>query len=208
MQQPTFQPQAGPGTPPAGRWERLRHAPRRAASFFARHPAAVRGTLLALTFFLSFGAGGLYGSWALACRGGACPSASTLESYTPRQTSKLFAADGRFVAEIGNERRTLITLKDIPPVVRNAFLVVEDKRFYSHSGIDWLRVPGATLHNVRARSWREGFSTVTMQLARNIFTDDLSREKTLVRKVREAKVARDIEARYPKDKILELYLNQ
>src|SRR5689334_10364942 len=134
MQEPTFQPPPGsrptgapppakappakappppPGPPPpASRWDRLRHAPRRAASFLARHPAAVRGTLLAATFFICFGAGAAYGSWALACRGGACPSAGTLESYTPRQTSKLFAADGRFVAEIGNERRTLITLKD------------------------------------------------------------------------------------------------
>jgi penicillin-binding protein 1A len=136
------------------------------------------------------------------------PVGGVARRYTPRQTSKLFAADGRFVAEIGNERRTLATIKDIPPVVREAFLVTEDKRFYGHGGIDWRRVPGAVLRNVRARRWKEGFSTVTMQLARNVFTSDISREKSLVRKLREAKVAREIERRYPKDKILELYLNQ
>src|SRR5688572_1265826 len=198
MQQTTFEPPGRPPSPgsppppatpptpprnPRSLRARAADAPRRAMSFLGRHPALVRSVLLVAIFFISAGAGGLYGAWALACRGGACPSANVLESYTPRQTSKLFAADGRFVAEIGNERRTLITLQDIPPVVRNAFLVVEDKRFYSHSGIDWFRVPGATLRNARAMRWREGFSTITMQLARNVFTEDLSREKTPVRKV-------------------------
>ncbi|AHG90128.1 penicillin-binding protein, 1A family [Gemmatirosa kalamazoonensis] len=161
-----------------------------------------------MTFLAAGAAGGLYASWALACRGGTCPSADALEGYAPAQTSKLFSADGRFLAEIGNERRTLIKLEDIPPVVRQAFLTVEDKRFYRHGGIDWLRIPGALARDIVSRSWKEGFSTITMQLARNIFTEDLTREKTPVRKLREAKVARAIEARYPKNRILELYLNQ
>ena len=183
--------------------------PRRpAGNFWRRHHRAVRVVALVATFLAAAGAGGMYAAWALVCRGGTCPSVASLDAYTPRQTSKLFAADGRFVAEIGNERRTLATIKDIPPVVREAFLVVEDKRFYGHGGIDWRRVPGAVLRNVRARRWKEGFSTVTMQLARNVFTSDISREKSLIRKLREAKVAREIERRYPKDKILELYLNQ
>jgi penicillin-binding protein 1A len=195
-------PAGVPGQPPrpSGR--------SRPEPFWKRHAGAVRATLLALTFFTSAGAGGLYASWALVCRGGTCPSADTLEGYAPAQTSKLFAADGRFVAEIGNERRTLIKVSDIPPVVRAAFLSTEDKRFYNHGGIDWMRIPGALARDIVARSWKEGFSTITMQLARNIFTEDLSREKTLVRKLREAKVARAIENKYPKDKILELYLNQ
>ncbi|HZF66594.1 MAG TPA: PBP1A family penicillin-binding protein [Gemmatirosa sp.] len=183
-------------------------AARRAPSFRQRHAGLLRALLLLVVLGASLAAGGAFAAWTLICRGGACPSAGVLESYTPRQTSKLFAADGRFIAEIGNERRTLATLKDIPPVVREAFLVTEDKRFYDHDGVDWFRVPGAVVRNVRARRWKEGFSTITMQLARNIFTEDLSREKTVLRKLREAKVARDIEREYPKDKILELYLNQ
>jgi penicillin-binding protein 1A len=194
-------PPAAPSRP-AGR------ARRQAPGFWRRHHRLVRALALAATFAAAAGFGGLYAAWALVCRGGACPSVETLAGYTPRQTSKVYAADGRFVAEIGNERRTLVAVKDIPPVVREAFLVTEDKRFRSHRGIDWLRVPGAVLRNVRARRWREGFSTITMQLARNVFTEDISREKTLVRKLREAKVARDIERRYSKDQILELYLNQ
>ena len=180
----------------------------RPTGFWKRHSGAARVLLLLLTFGVAAGAGAAYSSWALVCRGGACPSIGVLESYTPRQTSKLFAADGRFVAEIGSERRTLITLADLPPVVRDAFVITEDKRFYSHAGIDWIRVFGALARNVAAGSYAEGFSTITMQLARNVFPEDISREKTPIRKLRESKVARAIEARYSKDKILELYLNQ
>ncbi|HMA23821.1 MAG TPA: PBP1A family penicillin-binding protein, partial [Gemmatimonadaceae bacterium] len=91
---------------------------------------------------------------------------------------------------------------------RNAFVVTEDKRFYRHAGVAWKRVPGALLADLRNRTFSEGFSTITMQLARNIFPERISREKSLVRKLKEIKVARAIEQRFSKDKILELYLNQ
>src|SRR6185503_16337869 len=140
--------------------------------------------------------------------GGRCPAVQVLDEYTPRQTSKLYAADGRFIAEIGLERRTVIRIDEIPPMVRSAFVVPEDKRFYKHAGIDWARVPSAIIADIRTRSFSQGFSTITMQLARNIFPERISREKSLVRKLKEAKVARAIEAKYSKDRILELYLNQ
>lgn len=177
-------------------------------SFVSNNPRLVRGTLLVATFFMAFGAGAAYGAWTLVCRGGQCPSVDVLEGYQPRQTSKVYAADGRFITELGIERRTLVTIDEIPAVVRDAFVVTEDKRFYRHAGIDWFRVPGAAIRNLQAGAMVQGFSTITMQLARNIFPDRISREKTLVRKLKEAKVARAIEARYSKDKILELYLNQ
>src|SRR5512132_1928462 len=176
--------------------------------FSANHPRFTRSLLLGLSFFAAFGAGLAYASWAMVCRAGRCPPANALQEYEPRQTSKLYAADGRFIAELGLERRTLVQFNDIPPLVRNAFVITEDKRFYRHSGIDWKRVPGAMLANLKHLNFSEGFSTITMQLARNIFPERLSREKSLVRKLKEAKVARAIEARYSKDKILELYLNQ
>ena len=163
---------------------------------------------VALAFGTAFVIGGFYASWALVCRAGACPSVDILEEYQPRQTSKLYAADGRFVAELGLERRTLLKLDQIPPLVRNAFVLTEDKRFYQHHGVDFMRIPGALLADIKKRSFAEGFSTITMQLARNIFPERLSREKSLVRKLKEAKVARAIEARFSKEKILELYLNQ
>lgn len=167
-----------------------------------------RALLIAFAFLLSFGVGAAYASWSLVCNAGRCPAVEVLEDYTPRQTSKLFAADGRFIAEIGSEKRTLIKLNDIPPVVRNAFLTVEDKRFYKHAGVDWIRVAGAILADIRAGGWVQGFSTISMQLARNTFPERIGREKNIIRKLKEAKVARAIEARYPKDQILELYLNQ
>jgi penicillin-binding protein 1A len=176
--------------------------------FRARHPRFSRVLGIALAFGTAFVVGFFYASWALVCRAGACPSVDVLDQYQPRQTSKLYAADGRFIAELGLERRTLLKLDQIPPLVRNAFITVEDKRFYSHKGVDFQRIPGALLADIKRRSFAEGFSTITMQLARNIFPERLSREKSLVRKLKEAKVARAIEARYSKEKILELYLNQ
>ena len=177
-------------------------------SFRRRHPLLIRGLLLLTTFVVASLAGLAYGSWVLICRGGKCPPVEALNDYTPRQTSKLYAVDGRFIAEHGLERRTLVKLDEIPQHVQQAFVITEDKRFYSHAGVDWRRVFGALARDILARRWDEGFSTITMQLARNVFPERLSREKTLVRKIREAKVAREIEAKYSKKKILELYLNQ
>ena len=177
---------------------------RKKESFRSRHPILVRLVLLTVTFLAAAGAGLAFGAWALVCRGGQCPPVDALNDYTPRQTSKLYAADGRFIAELGLERRTLVKLDEIPPNVQQAFVIVEDKRFYSHAGIDWSRVVGALVRDILARSWDQGFSTITMQLARNVFPERISREKTLVRKIKEGKVAREIERKFDKKKILEL----
>jgi penicillin-binding protein 1A len=176
--------------------------------FWRKRPRLTRAVLLVGTFGVAFAAGTAFAAWTRVCRGGACPDPRQLEVFTPHQTSKLYAADGRFVAELGLERRTLVRLGDIPRAVQEAFVITEDKRFYRHHGIDWIRVFGAAAHNLGAGGYAQGFSTLTMQLARNIFTEKISREKTLTRKLKEVKVARQIEALYPKSKILELYLNQ
>src|SRR3982751_3780851 len=176
--------------------------------FRQRYPRFTRVLLLFVCFFGSLAVGFGYASWAMVCRAGRCPPVTTLQEYEPRQTSKVLARDGRFIAELGLERRTIVKYSDIPPIVRSAFVVTEDKRFFTHAGIDWYRVPGALLVDVKNRNFAEGFSTITMQLARNIFPERISRDKSLVRKLKEAKVARAIESRYSKDKILELYLNQ
>src|SRR6476646_7710977 len=120
--------------------------------FRERHPWFARSFALTLCFLLSFVVGFAYASWAMVCRAGRCPSAAALDSYEPRQTSKLYAADGRFIAELGLERRTIVKFDDIPPLVRQAFVVTEDRRFYQHAGIDWWRVPGAVLADVRTGS--------------------------------------------------------
>jgi len=181
---------------------RNRRQPRRTRS------RLTRALLLLSTFAISFGAVFAISAWSLVCRGTACPDPHQLDAFQPRQTSKLYAADGRFISELGLERRTLVKLDEIPKNVQNAFIITEDKRFYEHSGIDFVRVVGAAIRNIVSRGYAQGFSTLTMQLARNIFPEKITREKTITRKIKEAKVAREIESLYPKDKILELYLNQ
>jgi penicillin-binding protein 1A len=172
-----------------------------------RRPLVVAGLVAAGLGILGAVAAGI--AWSLVCSGDTCPSLEGLEQYQPRQATRLYAADGRFIAEIGQERRTLVRLDDIPRAVKNAFLVVEDKRFYSHGGIDYIRAFGAALANARAGGVVQGFSTITMQLARNLFPERLDpRDRGLTRKLREMKIARAIESRYTKDRIFELYLNQ
>ena len=155
---------------------------------------------------------GLAVLWWTICSGDACPTVEVLESYMPRQAGKVYAADGRLIGELGLERRTVVRVAEIPVDVRTAFLIVEDRRFYEHHGIDYQRVVGAVLRNIRAGGWAEGFSTITMQLARNVFPERISRDRSAIggplRKIKEMKVARAIEARFDKDYILGLYLNQ
>lgn len=174
-----------------------------------RTPSIRRGVLLTAIGVVVFGAALLWGAWARACAGNRCPSIEGLDSYDPDQASKVYAADGRLITDLGMERRTVVPLAEMSPALVAAFLATEDKRFYEHHGIDWVRFLGAVKANILAGGLSEGFSTITMQLAGNLFPEDINRqERTIGRKLREARVAREIEARYPKDKILELYLNQ
>jgi penicillin-binding protein 1A len=142
------------------------------------------------------------------CSGPACPSVEALRSYSPPMASRVFDRKGEVLAHLAPERRILVPLDRIPQHVAGAFLAVEDKRFYRHGGVDARRVLGAVARNLRAFNYDEGFSTITMQLARNVFPEHLSREKTLRRKLWEVVLARDIEREFTKDQILELYLNQ
>ncbi len=171
-------------------------------------PRVRRYALLAAIAVVGFGLGGFYGSWTRACAGAACPSIGVLESYRPTQALKVYAADGRLITEAGVERRTVLGFDEIDPTLRAAFLAVEDKRFYDHNGVDFIRFLGAAKQVVLALDYVEGFSTITMQLARNVFRQQLPTTKTIRRKVREIQVALELERTYSKDRILELYLNQ
>ncbi len=131
-----------------------------------------------------------------------------LEEYRPAEALKVYAADGRIISEVGTEHRTVLGVDAIAPSLRAAFVAVEDKRFYEHGGIDFIRFLGALRSVVLALDYVEGFSTITMQLARNVFPDKLPSTKTIRRKVREMQVALELERTYGKDRILELYLNQ
>jgi penicillin-binding protein 1A len=142
------------------------------------------------------------------CQGGACPSVSTLETYRPPQASEVLDRDGRLIARLAPEQRIVVPIASIPSRVKGAFLAVEDRRFYQHRGIDFHRMLGALWRDLRTFSLREGSSTITMQLARNIFPQKIGPARTLKRKLWEVVLAREIEQKLPKDRILELYLNQ
>ncbi len=147
--------------------------------------------------------------WLRACRKGACPDPANLERLPLRETSRIYAADSSLLANVGYERRILVPLDSVAPIVRQAFLVTEDKRFYRHHGVDYLRVFGAVGSNIAHGGFREGFSTLTMQLARSLWPETLDRrDRTITRKIREIQVAWQIENHYTKPRILELYLNQ
>ena len=176
------------------------------------HNPRIRGNLLVGLlacggFFMALG----LGAWTRACSGEACPSIAGLDEgvYNPEQASKVYAADGRLITDFGLERRTVVPLNQMAPAVKAAFVVTEDKRFYSHHGVDYIRVLGAIKANIFELRFAEGFSTITMQLARNLWPENISgRDRSLRRKIREAQVSFEIERNYSKDRILELYLNQ
>src|SRR2546430_14860734 len=130
----------------------------------------VRARLIAAAVLVAACAVGLAcGSWTRVCAAERCPSISRLIGGPgPQQTSKVYAADGRLITELGLERRTVLPLNEIPLAVRQAFIATEDKRFYSHHGIDYWRILGAIKNDVLSMGFAQGFSTITMQLARNI----------------------------------------
>jgi len=166
-------------------------------------PRQRKRVLAGSTLACLFGIGLGYGSWTRVCAAERCPSIARIDPKVgPQQTSKVYAADGRLITELGIERRTVVRLSEMPLYLRQAFIATEDKRFYSHHGIDFVRFPGAVRNRFR------GFSTITQQLARNVFSDQISRERSLARKLKEARVAVELERNFPKDTILELYLNQ
>jgi penicillin-binding protein 1A len=137
-----------------------------------------------------------------------CPPVESLRDYRPPQASLVLDNEGKLLARLAPEERIVVPLTAVSPVLVRTFLAVEDQRFYQHGGIDWRRVGGALLRDLRTLSFREGSSTIAMQLARNVFPDRLTRARTLRRKLAEMIVARRIEKTFAKDQILEMYLNQ
>ncbi len=132
------------------------------------------------------------------------PDISDLSDYRPKLPLRVFSADGVVIGEFGEERRSLTPIKDIPQVMKDAVLAIEDARFFSHGGVDYLGVIRAGLANVgRAKS--QGASTITMQVARNVY---LSAEKSYTRKIYEILLTFKLEHLLTKDQILEIYMNQ
>jgi penicillin-binding protein 1A len=133
------------------------------------------------------------------------PPVKALEEHTPSVGSRVYAGDDEFITEFQAEKRIFVPLQQIPPHLRNAIIAVEDARFYSHFGVDVRGIARAAYANFRHGRVVEGGSTITQQLAKVLF---LTPDRSFSRKVKEALLAFELEKRYSKDRLLELYLNQ
>ena len=132
------------------------------------------------------------------------PPIDRVVDYQPKIPLRIYTADNVLIGEFGEEHRDFVPIEKVPDLMKKAVLAIEDTRFYDHGGVDWLRALGAARANLRG-GFRQGGSTITMQVARNFF---LTRDKTLPRKANEIALAYKIEDALSKDKILELYMNQ
>lgn len=133
------------------------------------------------------------------------PEIRTLESYRPIESTMVYSSDGSLLAEFYLERRRYVPHYQIPDMVKKAFIAIEDQRFYQHPGVDIIGIIRALYRNIKAQNIEEGGSTITQQLTKMLF---LKPEKSLIRKMKEAVLAAQIEKRYTKDEILGMYLNQ
>lgn len=180
------------------------------------HPRLVTGAMLAVVAVVSLFAGLAIGSWRGVCRGD-CPSIAQIYVWEPKSATRILDRNRQLIAEFFQERRTPVDISTLPEYVSEAFIAVEDKRFYSHNGFDPVRLVGANLRNVLSGEITGGGSTVTQQLARWMFSEEIGFEvnaprvvdRSLVtRKLKELKVAIELERVYEKAQILEAYINQ
>ncbi|MCL7965924.1 MAG: PBP1A family penicillin-binding protein [marine benthic group bacterium] len=156
---------------------------------------------------LAFGAGLSAGTWSHICDG--CPSIAQIYAFEPKEATRVYASDGSLLHEFAIERRTAIPYASIPLHVIEAFVAVEDRRFWEHGGVDVQRTARAVAEFAFAGYDAAGGSTITQQLAGNMFAGVVDRRDISVhRKLREMKVARSLEQAFTKQEILEAYLNQ
>jgi penicillin-binding protein 1A len=170
-----------------------------------------RVLVLSTVLFLGLGAGAAWGTWQNVCAD--CPSIAEIRTFEPQQASKLYSHDGHLLADLGIESRTPVSINALPEYVSQAFVAVEDKRFYSHSGIDLRGFTRAVVGVLTGQSGTGGGSTITQQLARNMFETSVDARirsgwGVVVRKIKELQVAFALERAYTKDQILEAYINE
>lgn len=134
------------------------------------------------------------------------PGIDEMQPVALGQNTRIYDRNGKLLGYIpGVTNRTEIPLARIPIALRDATVAIEDKRFYEHGGVDWLRVLGAAVHNAATASGRQGGSTITMQLVKNLY--DPNAPRTIAQKIKEVALAQQVESRYSKDEILAKYLN-
>src|SRR6266446_2271008 len=143
--------------------------------------------------------------WVLTILPGSLPSVAQLETFDASEGTKVYDDNDELITEFHVERRIFVSLTQIPKALRDAIIATEDARFYSHHGVDPTGIARAVYQNFRRGRIVEGGSTITQQLAKILF---LTPDRSLERKLKEAVLAVELERRYSKDRILEIYLNQ
>ena len=184
-----------PNSPPSSTPERRSSWIRSFAKFIFGGLGLIAAGVIGLAFFIAV---------ALAVAYPNLPDISSLSDYRPKQPLRIYTADEVLIGEFGEERRRLTPINEIPQVMKDAVLAIEDARFFSHGGVDYLGVVRAALANLgRAKS--QGASTITMQVARNVY---LTTEKSYTRKIYEILLTFKLEHSLSKNQILEIYMNQ
>ena len=145
--------------------------------------------------------------WLRTCGFDGCPSPREIQAYNPDEGGRIFDRNGRLMGRLAIVRRLNVPIAQVPVHVRQAFIATEDRRFYQHDGVDWRGFIRASLRNIKSFGVREGFSTITMQAARNSFVVNQYKSRSLAKKLIELRVTKLMENALTKDQILQLYLN-
>lgn len=182
--------------------ERLRALWRRPVDFADRRHRILIGALGAAVGLVL-----LFDVWIGTCGFAGCPSAGEIRSFRPNEGGRIMDRTGRPMGRLVSIRRVNVPLSTVPVFVRQAFMATEDRRFYQHRGTDWRGFVRAIFRNVRSLGVREGFSTITMQAARNTFVANRYARRSLRQKMIELRLARLMERSLTKEQILELYMN-
>lgn len=191
----------------AARWQSLRAA-------FGRDPLVPLGADLRRHWRASLAVTTLvvgaatFDAWAYTCGFDGCPTDAAIKAFSPPEGGRVLDRNGRLIGRLTLVKRINVPIRRVPEHVRQAFIATEDRRFASHDGIDWRGFARAVWRNVSTFDVREGFSTITMQVARNTFMAEREAlQRSLGRKLIELRLARLIERNLTKDEILERYLN-
>jgi penicillin-binding protein 1A len=179
---------------------------RRGRAWLRQRPRLAAGIAIGLLASIGLFGGIAAGTWVAVCRD--CPSIAAIYAWEPQAATQILDHDGKLIAQLFRERRTPVKIETLPEYVPDAFIAIEDKRFYRHPGFDIVRLIGANVRNVLSGRITGGGSTITQQLARWMFEDEIGFEQVLTRKLKELKVSLELERVYEKDQILEAYINQ
>ncbi len=170
-------------------------------------PRRFRRAMAVLVGLAALGAGVAWGAWTHVCDD--CPSIAQIYAFEPKEATRIYAADGSLLDQLALERRTAVPLSALPAHLPQAFVAVEDRRFWDHPGVDLLRTSRAAVEFLFEGYDVAGASTITQQLAGNMFSESVNRRVLSIRrKLKEMRVALALEQAYTKREILQAYLNQ